>query len=140
MPQFAPKIGPQISQRAFEQAIAYAQAISVTSKGFVLSAMVQKDIPLSDLLGHGGFHNSAVGSGPRYVLLAVSSFLDSYTYFHRAYRNLRGLVRGFDSNNYDEDIDILALNYGPFVNFLALTRYVFCLVFSTRYLGSPALY
>lgn len=70
----------------------------------------------------------------------VVAFLALINISNRVYRNLRGLVRGFDGTDFTEDLDALALNYGPFVDFLALTRYVFRLVSSTRYLGSPALH
>lgn len=117
----------------------YAQAISVTSKGFVLSAMVQKDISQNSFEGHGGFHNSAVGSDHgAYFSGLVVAFLRLINISNRVYRNLRGLVRGFDGTDFTEDLDALALNYGPFVDFLALTRYVFSPVFSLG-LTSPIL-
>lgn len=100
--QLSKQAGPPIHERAFQQAITNAQAVSLTSRGSVLSVMVQKDISQVAFQGLGRFHDRTGGSGPR------------------AQRELYALTRGFDASDFDESVEFLASHYGPFVDLWCL--------------------
>lgn len=68
-PQLVQRAGKEIDQRAYEQAVINGQAFMQTAKGNTLSITIQKDISKVAFEGHGRFHDSAGGSGPRYVSL-----------------------------------------------------------------------